>query len=203
MFGSGSRAASPAPRRGRAAAARAARPACGRPTTSRERLRSRRTSWNRISLAVGRVQERHAVLALVATRSAGDAAGVALGLGQHALRPDRELLGLDHPDNMSAVAESIVCRAVRGLVLLDGRGREVGHIDCRLERDNIAPVRFIQPRIDARLARATLALFCVHGLPLARKALPPSGCGLFSLFHLCVMLSVWDIIRPATSYGLR
>ena len=65
-----------------------------KPDTRRERFSASADVVEPDHLAVGRVQERHAELALV-QRQLVDALRVALGLGEHALRAERDLLRLD------------------------------------------------------------------------------------------------------------
>jgi hypothetical protein len=83
-------------------------------------------------LAVGRVQEWHSILALVAGLLP-DAARVSLSLGQHPFGPDRELLRLDHPEHAVVGTQGVVSRAVVG--------RELGQRSRRRQLCRVQPRR--------------------------------------------------------------
>ncbi len=99
-------------------------------------------------LAVGRVQERHAELALV-PRLLIDALRVALSLGQDALRAERQLLGLDDAEGTPAIAERVVSRAVGGLELLDSRPLVLTRI--RAAEWHYVPPGLPEPGVDSFL----------------------------------------------------
>jgi len=70
-------------------------------------------------LAVGGVKERGAKLALISGNLV-DTLGIALGLYEYALRPERDFLGLHHAEGATIVTERIVGWAVSGFELLNG-----------------------------------------------------------------------------------
>jgi len=76
-------------------------------------------------LAVGRVEEGDAIAAEVGG-AIGDAAGVALGLGEDVLGAEADLLGLDDAEGAPINEEGVVGWAVGGLVLGDGVGGAAG-----------------------------------------------------------------------------
>ena len=115
----GSRGAWPAPRRCRGRASRGAPSACGRPTTSPRAVQRVADIVEPDLFAVGRVQERHAELALVR--------GFVLGCPWRSARPG-SALPAGRPSASSPrprralrrLAEHVVGRTEGGLVLLDG-----------------------------------------------------------------------------------
>ena len=72
--------------------------------------------------------------------------GVALGLDQHALRAERQLLGLDDATDAAAVTEGVVGRAVGGLELRDGGAGIL--IDDGTCKGHDRPPRALQPGVD-------------------------------------------------------
>jgi hypothetical protein len=107
-------------------------------------------------LAVGRVQERHPILALVAGLLP-DATRVSRSLGQHPFGPDRELLRLDHPEHAVVGTQGVVSRAVVGRELGQrGRHRHVGWRGLGRLLDR--PSRRRQLRVDAAAPRVLFAL---------------------------------------------
>jgi len=91
-------------------------------------------------LAVRGVQER-AAHAVEVEAAPGQAAGVALGLGEDVLGADRQLLGFDDPDDAVAEPEGVVGGAVNRLLLLGSEGgvpsppaeRPAGGIEQRVD----------------------------------------------------------------------
>ena len=131
-------------------------------------------------LAVGRVQERHAVLALVA-RSLLDAAGVALRLRQHALRADCEPLGLDHRSHALRHAQGVVGRAVRSRHL--GQcGRPQRGFQRHAGRLGHGPPGSLELRIDPKHPGFALTLAHVEAIlsALSRRG----GCVLIRLCYI-------------------
>src|SRR5438477_5881518 len=60
-------------------------------------------------LTVARIKKRNTELALV-TGLLKNRARIAFGLGEHTLRPERELLGFDNPTDAAAIAKCVIGR---------------------------------------------------------------------------------------------
>jgi hypothetical protein len=117
-------------------------------------------------LAVRRVEKGYAKPTEV-ERAIRHAAGVALGLDQHVLRTEAELLGFDNAEDPTVGAQGVVCRASVGGILFE---RVMPLESCGAHR---ALADDFPPRVREMLVDASSAGFPLGFFALTRHGVSP------------------------------